>query len=268
MKNFSRRQVLGQLGIVAGSCVLSPCLGKNLASAPDKEKKSNFPWAYTKLDPDITAERAYYDCQKGHCMYGVFAPVISQLGEKHGEPYKSFPVDMMRYGVGGAGGFGSLCGSLNGAAALIGLFTETEEQMKQIIGELFLWYEQSDLPVYVPQKPILDIETPKSVSNSVLCHVSATTWCKVSGHKAFSKPQKERCKRLTADTAKKTVEILNSYLRGRFAPAYGLNENVKKCKSCHTKGSEKSNSRGKMSCSSCHFSLASDHPDLPPAIVE
>jgi len=90
MKNFSRRQVLGQLGIVAGSCVLSPCLGKNLASAPDKEKKSNFPWAYTKLDPDITAERAYYDCQKGHCMYGVFAPVISQLGEKHGEPYKSF----------------------------------------------------------------------------------------------------------------------------------------------------------------------------------
>ena len=33
-------------------------------------------------------------------MYGVFAPVITQLAEKHGEPYKSFPVNMMRYGVG------------------------------------------------------------------------------------------------------------------------------------------------------------------------
>ncbi len=143
MKNVTRRQVLGPLGIVAGSCVLSSCLSKNLASVPDKENKPDFPWAYTELDPDITAEKTYYDCEKGHCMYGVFAPVISQLAEKHGEPYKSFPVDMMRYGVGGTAGSGSLCGSLNGAAALIGLFTETEEQMKQIVGELFLWYEQT-----------------------------------------------------------------------------------------------------------------------------
>lgn len=43
MKNVSRRQLLGPLGIVAGSCVLSPCLSKNLSSAPDKDKKSDSP---------------------------------------------------------------------------------------------------------------------------------------------------------------------------------------------------------------------------------
>jgi len=234
--------------MVAGSCALSSCLSNHLVSAPDREKKSAFPWVYTELDPDVTAEKTYYDCEKGHCMYGVFAPVMSQLAERHGEPYRSFPVDMMRYGAGGTGGSGSLCGALNGAAALVGLFAETEEQMKPMVGELFLWYEQTELPVYVPDKPILDIEMPKSVSNSVLCHVSATRWCKVSGHKTFSKAQKERCKRLSADTAKKTVEILNSYCQDRFAPVYGLTQGTKQCSSCHTKGSEKSNSRGKMNC--------------------
>ena len=260
MKHVTRRQILGPIGIVVGSCVLSSCLSKHMASSPDKDEKSSFPWPYARLDPDITAERTYYDCAKGHCMYGVFAPVVLQLAEKHGEPYKSFPVDMMMYGVGGTGGSGSLCGAINGSAALIGLFAKTEDEIKQLVGQLFLWYEQTELPAYAPKKPVLDIEMPKSVSNSVLCHVSVTRWCKVSGYKTFSKPQKERCKRLSADTSKKTVEILNAHFAGEFSTAAELSEEVKKCKSCHTKGSEMSNSRGKTNCGSCHFSLAKAHP--------
>jgi len=260
MKHVTRRQILGPIGIVAGSCVLTSCLSENLVSSPDKDKKSSFPWQYATLEPDITAERTYYDCSKGHCMYGVFAPVVSQLAEKYGESYESFPVDMMRYGVGGTGDSGSLCGALNGSAALIGLFIKTEEEMKQLIGELFLWYEQTELPIYVPGKAILDIEMPKSASNSVLCHVSATTWCKISGYKAFTKPQKECCKRLTADTAKKTVEILNAHFAGKSSAVHKLDEKVEKCKSCHTKDSKMSDSRGTMNCGSCHFSLAKAHP--------
>ena len=260
MKNVTRRQVLGPLGIVAGSCALSSCLSNNSVSTLDSKQESTFPWVYAELDPNLTAERAYSDCPKGHCMYGVFNPVISQLAEKRGEPYRSFPVEMMRYGAGGTAGWGSLCGALNGAAALISLFAPSEEQMKQMVGELFLWFEQTELPVYVPKEPILDIEMPKSVSNSVLCHVSVTMWCKVSGHKTFSKAQKERCKRLSADTAGKTVAILNSHLKGRFVPGHALTQVTKTCKSCHTKGSEMSNSRGKMSCNSCHPSFVSNHP--------
>ncbi len=193
-------------------------------------------------------------------MYGAFAPVVLQLAEKHGEPYNSFPLGMMRYGAGGGAGSASLCGALNGSAALIGLFVKDEDKMKALIDELFLWYEQADLPDYIPNKPVLNAEIPKSVSKSVLCHVSVTRWCKRSGHKSFSDQRKERCARLTADTAAKTVELLNAHFAGGFAAAHKLDDDVKACKSCHTKGSEKSDSRGKMHCGGCHFSLAVKHP--------
>jgi hypothetical protein len=193
-------------------------------------------------------------------MYGVFASVMSQLAEKYGEPYSSFPVDMMIYGAGGVGGWGSLCGAINGSAALVGLFVKDEDDIKKLVNEIFLWYQQTELPIYVPQKPGLDIKMPRTVSDSVLCHVSATKWCKTAGHKTYTKPQKERCKRLTADTAKKTVEVLNAHFASRFTPVLKHDDNTKGCMSCHTaKDSEVQDSRGKMACGSCHTYLPGDH---------
>jgi hypothetical protein len=261
VKHITRRQVLGPIGIAAGSCVLSSCLSNRVSSSPGESNKTDVPWPYEGLDPELTAERAYHDCKKGHCMYGAFASVVSQLAEKRGEPYSSFPVGMMRYGAGGAGGSGSLCGAINGSAALIGLFVAEEDELNLLVEELFLWYERAALPTYTPEKAVLDIPVRKSVSNSILCHVSLTRWCKTSGHKTFTKPQKERCRRVTADAAKKTVEILNAHLAGEFSRTHQFDQDVKTCKSCHTKGSEISNSRGKMRCSTCHFSLPTEHPD-------
>ena len=261
MKHVTRRQILGPIGLAAGSCVLSSCLSRDMKTSPGKDKNADFPWPYTELDPDVTAERAYNYCDKG-CMYGVFASVVVQMSKKRGEPYKSFPLDMMRYGAGGAGGSGSLCGALNGSAALIGLFGRTGEQTNQLISGMFLWHEQTELPVYVPRMPNLDIEMPTSVSKSVLCHISVTKWCTTSGYRISSKQQKERCRRLTADTAKKTVEILNASCTGRYRAVAEMSEDVATCKSCHTKGSTISNSRGNMNCTSCHFSLASEHPEF------
>ncbi len=259
MKPVTRRQVLGSFGLAAGTCVLSSCQSGRVASS---QGRGASPWPYFELDPDLTAERAYYAYDKG-CMYGVFASVMKQLAEKRGEPYRSFPVDMMQYGAGGTGGSGSLCGALNGGAALTGLFTGSEKQMKEPISELFLWYEQTELPAYTPRKPVLDVKMPTTASNSVLCHVSVTRWCGKSGYKAFGDPRKERCRRLTADTARKIVQILNARVAGESSPVAELSEDVKKCKSCHTKGSILSNSRGTMNCGSCHFSLAKDHPKIP-----
>ncbi|MHC4192479.1 MAG: C-GCAxxG-C-C family protein [Planctomycetota bacterium] len=257
---LTRREVLEVVGITAGSCALSSCATDKLVTFSDGAGKPDFPWTYTELEPDITAQRAYHIYEKGHCMYGVFASVILQLSKEHGEPYRSFPVDMMRYGGGGTAGWGSLCGALNGSAALIGLFTETDEDLKILVNELFLWYEQTELPVYIPKKPTYNIEIPKSTSVSVLCHVSVTKWCKVSGHKAFSKPQKERCKRLTADTARKTVELLNAHVVGRTSVTPQFNKKTKQCRLCHTRDSELQNSRGKMSCTSCHSFNLDKHP--------
>jgi hypothetical protein len=257
---LTRREILGTFGIAAGSCALSSCAMDKLASDSSQAKKADYPWTYTELDPDITAQKAYHFYDKGHCMYSVFTAVVSQLAEEHGEPYSSFPIGMMRYGGGGTAGWGSLCGALNGSAALAGLFIQKEEDLKILVDELFLWYEQAELPVYVPQKPTYNIEISRSVSVSVLCHVSVTKWCKVSGHKTFSKAQKERCRRLSADTARKTVEILNTYFAGRISTVQQFDKKTKTCRSCHTKASELQNTRGKMRCTSCHSVDLDQHP--------
>jgi hypothetical protein len=256
---LTRREVLGAVGIAAGSCALSSCATEEMGSFQDRTRKEAFPWRYTALDPEITAQRAYAHYPKGHCMYGVFASVMSQLADKYGEPYRSFPVDMMIYGAGGVADWGSICGALNGSAALVGLFVKEEDEQKQLVEELFLWYQQTELPQYVPQQPDLNIEMAKCVCDSVLCHVSVTKWCKASGHKAYTKPQKERCKRLTADTARKTVEILNARFTSGSAIALEHDEKTKRCMSCHTKGSELQDTRGRMGCNSCHSSITDDH---------
>lgn len=111
-----------------------------------------------------------------------------------------------------------------------------------------------------PKKPVLDIEIPKSISNSVFCHVSVTTWCKVSGDEPKSKPQKERCKRLAADTVKKTVEILNAHFPGGFKAAMQFDETANLCRSCHISEVVMQKTRDKMHCTSCHSSLSDEHP--------
>ena len=260
MKSLTRRELLALAGITASSCAVSSCVREQWASPPAKEPRLR--WAFARLDPDITADRAYQDYCQGHCMYGVFKSIVWQLAEQRGEPYKSFPFDMMKYGAGGVAGWGSLCGGLNGGAAVIGLFARTREQAQLLTHELFRWYEITALPTYVPKETKLKMEMPKSVSSSVLCHVSVSSWCKVSGHRAFSKEHNERCARLTADTAKKTVEILNSSLQGQFAAAHSLSAETKWCNSCHARGGELENSLGEMSCSACHFSGGQKHPNL------
>jgi hypothetical protein len=256
---LTRREVLGAVGIAAGSCALSSCAIEGKGSFQDRAGKKVFPWKYSELEPETTAHRAYAHCAKGHCMYGVFATVMSHLAEKHGEPYRSFPVDMMIYGAGGVADWGSICGALNGSAALIGLFVKDEAEIKKLVNELFLWYQQTELPQYAPPKPDLNIKVARSLSDSVLCHVSVSRWCKASGHKAYTKEQKERCKRLTVDVAKKAVEILNAHFASQFSAALKHDEKTRQCMPCHTKGSELQNTRGRMDCDSCHSSLPDDH---------
>jgi hypothetical protein len=140
----TRRDVLGAVGIAAGSCALSSCATEEMGSFHDGAGKPIFPWKYAELDPDMAAHRAYHDWDKAYCMYATFAPAISQLADKYGQPYRSFPVEMMRYGAGGVAGWSSLCGTVNGSAALMSLFVKKEEQLQQLVDELFLWYQHHE----------------------------------------------------------------------------------------------------------------------------
>lgn len=209
-------------------------------------------WAYSSLDASASAQIAYDHYQQGSCMYAVFASVISQLAEKYGEPYMSFPIHMMKYGHGGVGGFGTICGSLNGASALIGLFVPEKSAQDLLISGLLRWYEGARLPEFKPKKAIFDFNPPSSSSNSTLCHASITSWVKESGYKQNSNERKERCRRLTSDVAANVTTLLNNYTGNSYVTGGHECETVRKCMTCHGDQGKLANTSGGMSCTSCH----------------
>ncbi len=273
-KRVTRRQLLGSVGLTAGASLLAGC-GETLhgaapegaASAGAGESKpqktqgnTDNPWRYVRLDPAAVAAEAYRLYPDGGCMYGVFAGILLVAAKENRESQLRFPVDMMKYGEGGVGGWGSLCGAANGGAAVIGLFETDKQRRQNLISELLSWYEATELPIYLPKIPLEASVCIKTIAGSVLCHVSAGKWCKVSGNEVGSKERKERCRRLTADVAVKTVELLNAHLSEpcKFA---GPRPEVKSCLSCHDK--ELHDTVGKMQCDSCHQQLSAKHPAMP-----
>lgn len=209
-------------------------------------------WQYDRLDPLTTASIAYREYQNGSCMYAAFYSIVSQLAERYGEPYSSFPFHMMKYGHGGVGGFGTICGALNGAAAAIGLLVSEKRNQDVLMAELFRWYETNQLPQFTPEQPALDYNPPASEAHSVLCHASTTNWGKVSGEKIESNQRKERCRRLTADVAARTASMLNEYSGNTFIAAGHGSETAETCMVCHGDKGKLGNTSGKMSCTTCH----------------
>jgi hypothetical protein len=218
---------------------------------PKQEYNNNaLDWPYTTLDPAVTAESAYLE--SGGCMQASFNGILSQLADKFGEPYHSFPLHMMKYGHGGVGGFGSICGALNGASAMIGLLIEDGTIQDAMITQLFRWYETTELPEFIPQKAILDFNPTPSISNSVLCHISVTNWIKISGYESDSDERTERCRRLIGDVVFYTTKMLNEYFCNTYKTDVHHNETVRKCMQCHGNDGKLSNTVGKMDCNSCH----------------
>ncbi|MDG5800290.1 C-GCAxxG-C-C family protein [Marinilabiliaceae bacterium ANBcel2] len=209
-------------------------------------------WRYEFLDPDTTAEFAYQQYSNGSCMYAVFASVVMQLSDKYGEPYKSFPYHIFRYGHGGIAGYGTICGALNGASAVLGLFIADRDVLDRVVTDIFQWYEKTPLPLFKPRKPANDFILPAFATDSVLCHVSNTSWSKMAGVKVDSDERKERCRRLSCDVAAKVVTALNDISLNKYIGNKYANENVNSCLACHGKSGKLDDSFGKMDCNSCH----------------
>ncbi|MFW5774489.1 MAG: C-GCAxxG-C-C family (seleno)protein [Tangfeifania sp.] len=220
---------------------------RNLEYTPGENE-----WEYFHLDPAGTAQLAYDRYSEGSCMYATVISVVSQLADKFGEPFTSFPVQMFKYGHGGIGGFGSVCGALNGAAALIGLFITDKNVQDKMIADLFQWYESELLPNFSPANPVFNYDPEKSVSNSVLCHASNTTWYKASGFTVGSDERKERCRRLTGDVAQKVTASLNDIFTNAYVTNAHSNEAANSCVACHGSDGKVKNTSVKMSCNSCH----------------
>lgn len=260
---WTRREVFGALGVVVGPCLLSSCARQERRAAQESASPGVLPWPYHELNPDATAERAYLCHYEGHCMYGVFKSIVGQLADRYGEPYQSFPCGMMTYGAGGVASWGSLCGALNGAAAAIALFASSKEQQTNLTAPILLWYEQSELPTYAPAKPRLEMQVARSTARSVLCHPSVSLWSKASGHPVAGKEHMERCARLAADTARRTVLVLNEGLSGKLAHSATADEQVGRCNACHGREGARKDALTRMTCGSCHSLPADKHPGLP-----
>jgi hypothetical protein len=209
-------------------------------------------WQYAELVPSVSSELAYRYYSEGSCMYATVRAIITQLAEKIGEPYASFPMHMFKYGHGGIGGYGSVCGTLNGAAALIGLIIPDKSIQDRLIADIFAWYEKEALPNFVPKNPALDYTPVRSIPNSVLCHASNTNWCNTSGFALNSRERKEKCRRLSADVASKVSMVLNDVHFNNYQTGVHYNDANAICLSCHGSDGKIKNVSGKMGCRACH----------------
>ena len=239
MSNISRRRLLGTVGLGTVGGLLA---GSQVASetAFGKSNIEDVNWRYVPLAPESVAAEAYRIMLGNGCMYGAFMAIF-ETWQKVAGVKVVFPAHMMRYGERGVGGWGTVCGTLNGGAAAIGLFVQEKRLRQALIGELFSWYENTSLPVFQPKgSPAI----APSKAESVLCHISVFKWQEKIDEKSYNDElREERCRRLTADVAAKTVEILNKHQQEFTANANPPKQAAKP---------PTSKVFGKMKCCICH----------------
>jgi hypothetical protein len=219
-KCLTRRDALIGAGkIAAGAAIVTVGAG-SLVTTASANKPAAFPWGYKKIDPQVAGDVAYESWYKGFCCYAVVSGVLQPLQKSMGEPYASLPLMAFKWGHGGAVGWGTLCGSLTGAGVATGFIAGHEGE--KILNDVIAFYTETKLPIYKPAAPKAHFKNVNA-SDSPLCHVSVGKWMKKEGVKFFSPARKERCARLSADVAMKTVMLLNAWADGKYKPSHGSN---------------------------------------------
>jgi len=258
-REFFKQSGLVATGIGVGAVGLNAALR---ADAHETDTAPEWPWPYATLDVELVRKRAHKDYYTAGCMYASTGGLLKTLIDEVGYPYTTIPHDMMRYGGGGIVGWGTICGSLNGACAIITLVAGKDH--KKIINELFAWYASTPFPTdisnqyaqnheFLVEKYKTDAVLPTTVSDSVLCHVSVNTWCRETGFASGSKQRGERCARMSGDVAAKTAELLNAHALGEFA---ATDFEKAECSGCHFMGENYESGQfiiGKgTNCTDCH----------------
>jgi hypothetical protein len=190
----------------------------------------------------------------------VISSVFTQLREKVGEPYKSFPIDSFIILEGGMAGWGTLCGSNAGANIVSNVIIGPRiagpdcEHGHSIGSATMQWYSETALPVFVPKEPKQPVKIIQTTSNSPLCHVSVGKWMAESGFALASPERKDRCARVAASVAYKLVEDLNAWKDGSYKPPAVS----------WTPGKEHG-IPAQMNCQECHGKDVPTAPKLPKA---
>lgn len=261
MSEETRRDFLksaGTYGIAAGVGLAGGVGLSRPSVAFAQEARHPFGYPEGGLDVERTRELAYQGfkgveledgTRHSGCGFGTFSAIIGQLRESVGAPFDQIPLQMMDWAGAGVVGFGTLCGTLNGAAAAVGLICDAPDA-RAFISDLLTWYSETPLPtnLYAPTG-----ELPRSTAGSNLCHVSLTRWCRNSGFASGSPERAERCSRVAGDVAAKAVEMLNQGAPGAEKPS---EKTV--CRACHYMGPNFAMGQfthGEMNCLTCHIAL-------------
>lgn len=268
--NLSRRKFLLSTGAAAAGVIAAGALAGCGTTKEEETKPTKagaaaaLPWKFQKLDVE-KVRKAGYDSYyakdpktgdkgfQGGCCYGAVNALVANLKEAVGAPWDTFPTEVFKYGEGGAIGWGTLCGSLNGALAVINLVAKDSDDMKKMGNELMGWYTGNAFPSSKHDSYAKFKGQPTSVSKSPLCHASVSVWCDASGKKVSTPDRLDRCAKVTGDVAAYTAEMLNKYMEGSFTAAFKPGAEYASCISCHNgKTSALDNEQGKMNCVECH----------------
>jgi len=201
--DMSRRQFLRGAGKAAIGAAALSAVPFSMAGA-EENAAPVWPWKYVQVDKDKLLEYAYQKFYEyGGCGAGCFGGIIDLISEAAGVPYNTIiPGKTFAHAAGGYGA-GSLCGSLGGALAAIGLFCEPADAAK-LRDELYAWYREHEFPQYQPE-----FESITTVAHSVNCADSVGTYMAATGYKMADPQRKARCASVTAEVAVKAITLLN-----------------------------------------------------------
>ena len=259
--DVTRRNVLKTAGVAAGAAIVGGSVTGSLITPTVKAETMGTPWPLKKFKVKKVQERAYQSFfTKGGCMVGVLDGLAGLAADKLGAPYTDFPFDIAQFGAGGVSLWGTICGTLNGAAMAISLFVPKSQGGWAIINELMAWYENTKLPIYEPKNPVkvaAGFNMPKTEAENPLCHASVSEWTHKSGFGAFSPERSERCGRLVADVAGKVAEYLNDFRKGKFVAKDQISKEAAYCMACHEQPGgdtlpDEPQILSKMECTTCH----------------
>jgi len=254
-KKFLRDSAKYAIGAAVGVAGFNIFSGKE-TMAEDKGTKYTWPYEYATLDAEAARLNAHFLYWNGKdCCTGVFGGICQELSTILGAPWTDFPIEVLLFGRGGGVGWGSLCGALNGGAALISLVVDKSDSVA-LINELWGWYTTENLPTDAANAVTYEDQTypgaiDQNISGSPLCHVSVSQWCLVANKKVHDVERKERCARIAGDIAAKTVEILNAYFASTFVGTFTDPASNAACTSCHGLAVD-DNVMTHMECVTCH----------------
>lgn len=256
----SRRTFLATAGSAVAGFELAQ-LKDNVAWAADALPPLPWPYPASGLNVELLRRTAYTNRSVypgcGFCTSQTLIQAIGDALALEGavsNPWRLLPTGLYRFANGGVLGWGTICGALTGAIAVMTLLGK-----QGAVGEALLdYFSSAELPTHAlvgwtppgASAPLAAI--PTTISRSPLCHISVSTWAATAGVAVSDPLKSERCVRLVTDVVAKSAELLNISFSGGSVPAWKAPPSYAECYGCHTTAGMVPSEQGKMDCLQCH----------------